>query len=53
MTRKADKDELRDLEAKLLEKMNEIMQRLMGIFADKKDTIKRLTNLEKNVNSLP
>jgi hypothetical protein len=50
MTRKADKDELRDLEARLLEKMNEIMQRLMGIFADKKDTIKRLTNLEKNVN---
>jgi hypothetical protein len=28
------------------------MKGLYGIFADRKDTIKRLTNLEKNVKSL-
>lgn len=48
--RKADKDELHQLEAKLLEKLNEMLQRFLGMFADKKDTNKRLTNLEKNVS---
>lgn len=28
--------------------MNELLQKLMGMFADKKDTTKRITNLEKN-----
>lgn len=27
-----------------------MLQRFLGMFADKKDTNKRLTNLEKNVN---
>lgn len=33
-----------------MEKLNEMLQKFLGMFADKKDTVKRLTNLEKNVN---
>jgi len=47
--RKADKEELMALETRLLEKLNQMLQKFLGMFADKKDTNKRLTNLEKNV----
>ncbi len=49
LMRKADKEEMLALEAKLLEKLNEMLQKLLGMFADKKDTNKRLSHLEKNV----
>lgn len=52
MMRKADREELHQLEAKLMEKLNELLQKFLGMFADKKDTNKRLTNLEKNVNTI-
>jgi len=32
-----------------MQKLNELLQKFLNLFADKKDTIKRLTNLEKNV----
>lgn len=35
---KVDKDELAELEARLLEKLNEMLKKMMGQFADKKDT---------------
>lgn len=50
LMRKADKEELIALEARLLEKLNEMLQKLLNMFADKKDTNKRLTHLEKNVS---
>ena len=50
VNRKADKQDLHLLEAKLLEKLNEMLQKFLGMFADKKDTNKRLSHLEKNVN---
>jgi tetrahydromethanopterin S-methyltransferase subunit G len=46
---KADKNDLHELEARIMEKLNEIIKNLLGQFADKADTKKRLTNLEKNV----
>lgn len=49
MNQKVDKDELGDLEARLMEKLNEMVKKLMGQFADKNDTKKRLANLEKNM----
>jgi hypothetical protein len=49
---KADKQELMELEARLMDKLNEIIKNLLNQFADKADTKKRLTNLEKNVKSL-
>ena len=49
---KVDKDELSELEARLLEKLNEMIKKMMGQFADKNDTKKRLANLEKNVKLL-
>ena len=49
LLRKADKDELHQLEIKLIEKLNELLAKLMGSFADKKETNKRLNHLEKSV----
>ena len=46
---KVDKDELSELEARLLEKLNEMIKKMMGQFADKAETKKRLTALEKNI----
>ena len=34
----------------MIERLNELMKNLYAVFADKKDTTKRLTNLEKNVD---
>jgi len=49
LLRKAEKEDLHLLETKMLEKLNDMLQKFLGIFADKKDTVKRLSNLEKNV----
>ncbi len=49
MNNKADRSEMQQLESKLLEKLNEMLKKFLSIFADKKDTHKRLSNLEKNV----
>lgn len=46
---KADKNDLHELEARIMDKLNEIIKNLLGQFADKNDTKKRLANLEKNV----
>jgi hypothetical protein len=51
LLRKADKDELHQLEIKLIEKLNELLAKLMGSFADKKETNKRLNHLEKSVSN--
>ena len=50
INKKADRDELADLEARLMAKLNEILSNLFGQFADKKETNKRFLNLEKNVS---
>lgn len=49
INKKADKEQLLELEARIMEKLNEMLKRLLGNFADRTDTVKRLTNLEKNV----
>jgi hypothetical protein len=50
VNKKADRDELLDLEARIMEKLNEMLRKLMGNFADRSDTLKRLASLEKNVS---
>jgi archaellum component FlaC len=52
LSKKADKSELIDLENRLIDKLNEMLKSLFNQFADKNDTRKRLTNLEKNVKIL-
>ena len=49
IVRKADKEELPLFEQKIMERINDMIRKLMGQFADKNDTRKRLANLEKNV----
>jgi transcription termination factor NusB len=51
INKKADKEQLLELEARIMEKLNEMLKRLLGNFADRNDTMKRLANLEKNVRS--
>lgn len=46
---KADRDELAELEARIMEKLNEMLKKLLNQFADNKETKKRFTNCEKNV----
>lgn len=46
---KADRDELAELEARIMEKLNEMLKKLLNQFADNKETKKRFTNVEKNV----
>ena len=48
--KRASKGELNELEQRVNEKINELVNKLMGQFADKGDTRKRLSNIEKNVN---
>lgn len=49
LNKKADKTELIDLENRMIDKLNEMLKNIFAQFADKSDTKKRLTNLEKNV----
>lgn len=49
---KATKQELADLEQRLLDKLQELMNSLAGLFADKEGTRKRLNALEKNIKNL-
>ena len=49
---KADKQDLLELEARIMDKLNEIIKNLLNQFADKNETKKRLNNLEKNVKNL-
>lgn len=49
INKKADKQDLDDLEARIMEKMNEMIKKLLASFADRSDTLKRLAALEKNV----
>jgi len=37
------------LEAKIIDKINELLKQWYAQFADRKDTLKRLGSLEKNV----
>jgi len=41
---------LLELEARIMEKLNDMLKRLLGNFADRNDTLKRLASLEKNVS---
>lgn len=52
INKKADKQDLDDLEARLMDKINEMLKKLIANFADRADTLKRLAALEKNVKSL-
>jgi hypothetical protein len=38
-----------DLENRIMDRINEMLKKLLGSFADKNDTKKRLAALEKNV----
>jgi hypothetical protein len=49
---KATKKDLMDLEAKLLEKLNELLGNLGNQFADKDAMRKKIFTLEKNVSTL-
>lgn len=49
INKKADKQDLDDLEARIMDRINEMIKKLLGSFADRADTIKRLAALEKNV----
>lgn len=46
---KADRDELSELEARIMEKLNEMLKKLLQQFADNKETKKRFNAVEKNV----
>ncbi len=50
INKKADKEQLLELEARIMEKLNDMLKRLLGNFADRNDTLKRLASLEKNVS---
>ncbi|CDW76993.1 UNKNOWN [Stylonychia lemnae] len=52
INKKADKQDLDDLEARIMDKINEMIKKLLASFADRADTLKRLAALEKNVKSL-
>lgn len=49
INKKADKQDLDDLEARIMEKINDMIKKLLASFADRADTLKRLAALEKNV----
>lgn len=48
---KATKKELEDLEARLMEKLQELMNNLANMFADKDQMRKKFLALEKNVSA--
>ena len=50
INKKADKQDLDDLEARIMDKINEMIKKLIASFADRQDTMKRLAALEKNVS---
>lgn len=50
LNKKADRQELDELEARIMDKLNEILKTIFAQFADKKETNKRLSNLEKQVS---
>lgn len=49
---KASKDDLLDLENRLLDKIKEMIQALFNQFADKNETRKKIASLEKNIKNL-
>ena len=49
LDKKADRADLDALEKRILDRLNEILRGLIDRFADKKETNKRLTNIEKQV----
>jgi len=50
--KKADKEDLDALERRLMEKLNDLIRGMIDRFADKKDTNKRLSALEKQIKTL-
>lgn len=52
LNQKADRDELAELEARIMEKLNEMLKKLLQQFADNKETKKRFSNVEKNIKNL-
>lgn len=49
---KADKNDLSLLEARIVEKLNDLIKQMYLQFADKAETKKKISNLEKNVIAL-
>jgi len=52
LNNKASKDDLLDLENRLLDKIKEMIQALFNQFADKNETRKKIASLEKNIKNL-
>jgi hypothetical protein len=52
LDKKADKVDLDNLEKRLNERLNDIIRSFIDRFADKKDTNKRLSNIEKQIKNL-
>lgn len=52
LNHKASKDDLLDLENRLLDKIKEMIQALFNQFADKNETRKKIASLEKNIKNL-
>ncbi len=50
--KKADKVDLEGLERRMHERLNDLIKNFIDRFADKKDTHKRLSSLEKQVTIL-
>ncbi len=52
LPKKADKEDLQMLEARIVDKLNDLIKQMYMQFADKAETKKKFTSLEKNVNTL-
>lgn len=52
LDKKADKIDLENLEKRFNERLNDIIRNFIDRFADKKDTMKRLSNIEKQIKAL-
>jgi hypothetical protein len=50
--KKADKVDLENLEKRLTDRINDIIRSFIDRFADKKDTNKRLSTIEKQIKTL-
>lgn len=52
MPNKADKQDLIDLENRLLDKLRDMMQQIYATFATKEEVNKRLSQLNKNIREI-
>ena len=52
LDKKADKGDLEQLDKMIVDKLNDVIKNIIERFADKKDTHKRLSALEKQMKTL-